>query len=272
MSGACGANVLVRDTPADVARAVAARVAAVLSVAVSARRRATVALAGGRTPEALYRLLAHTPHRERIPWERVEFFWGDERCVPPDHPDSNYGMVREALLAHVPIPDANVHRMRGECDDAVQAARDYEEVLRRACGVEVDTRPRLDLCLLGLGSDGHTASLFPGSPAIRERRRWVAAGRTGKLDAWRLTLTPAVVNHARHVLFLVTGAEKADTVRAVLEGPQDPDRLPAQIVRPAHGQLEWLLDRGAAGRLGPHLLYRQPPTLSSCVGERDKTL
>ena len=249
-----GANVSVCETPADVARAGAARVAAWLSAAVSARKRATLALAGGRTPEALYRLLAETPNRETIDWGRVEIFWGDERCVPPDHLDSNYRMVREALLARVAVPEANIHRMRGETADPGAAACEYEEVLRRACRVEADTLPRFDVCLLGLGSDGHTASLFPGSPAIRETQRWVAAARVEKLDAWRLTLTPAVLNNARHVLFLATGKDKAETLRAVLEGPVDADRLPAQTVRPARGRVEWLLDRDAAGRLASPLL------------------
>lgn len=246
MSGIRGASVIVCETPGEVARSAAVRVAAYLSAAVSARRRATVALAGGRTPEAMYRLLAEPPYRETLDWGGISFFWGDERCVPADHPDSNYRMVCEALLAHVPVPDANVHRMRGELADPVAGAREYEEVLRQAFRVEVDTLPRLDVCLLGLGSDGHTASLFPGSPSIRERQRWVMAARVEKLDVCRLTLTPVVINHARHALFLVTGAEKADTVRAVLEESQDPDRLPAQIVGPTHGRLEWLLDREAA--------------------------
>jgi len=248
-----GANVIVCETPADVARAGAARVATWLSAALSARKRATVALAGGRTPEALYRLLAETPYRETIEWGSVEIFWGDERCVPPDHPDSNYRMAHEALLARVAVPEANIHRMRGETADPGTAARAYEELLRLACRVEVDTLPRFDVCLLGLGSDGHTASLFPGLPAIRETQRWVAAARVEKLDAWRLTLTPAVLNNARNVLFLATGKEKAETLRAVLEGPMDPDRLPAQIIRPARGRVEWLLDCAAAGRLSPQM-------------------
>ena len=253
------ANVIICETPAEVARAGAARVATWLSAAVSARRRATIALAGGRTPEALYRLLAEAPCRETIEWRGVEIFWGDERCVPPDHPESNYRMVREALLARVAIPDANIHRMRGETADPGAAARAYEEVLRRACRVEADTRPRFDVCLLGLGSDGHTASLFPGLLAIRETQRWVVAARVEKLDAWRLTLTAAVLNNSRHVLFLVTGKEKAETLRAVLEGPVDADRLPAQIVRPARGRVEWLLDRDAAARLASLLLKGMRP-------------
>lgn len=247
---------IVCEAPDDVARAGAARVTTWLSVAMSARKRATLALAGGRTPEALYRLLAEPPHRENIDWGRVEIFWGDERCVPSDHPDSNYRMVREALLARIAIPDANIHRMRGEAADPAAAAREYEQVLRRACRVEADTLPRLDACLLGLGSDGHTASLFPGAAAIRETQRWVVAARIEKLGAWRLTVTPPVINNARHILFLVTGAEKAEAVRAALEGPVDPDRLPAQIVRPARGRVEWLLDRAAAGRLGPQMVRK----------------
>jgi len=257
VTGAQGSLVTVCETLAAFAETAAARFARAVAAAVTARGTARVALAGGRTPEALYRLLAEMPYREAIDWSSVSLFWGDERCVPPDHPDSNYRMVREALLSHVAIPEANIHRMRGEIGDPVAAAREYQEVLREACCVEVDTLPRLDLCLLGLGPDGHTASLFPGLPAIREKQRWVVAARVEKLDAWRLTLTPAVINNARHVLFLVTGAEKAETVRAVLEGPVDPDRLPAQIVRPVHGRLEWLLDRDAAGRLSADGLYHQ---------------
>lgn len=257
MTGTWGSLVTVCETPAAVAETAAARFARAVEGAVTARGVARVALAGGRTPEALYRLLAEMPYRDVIDWSSVSVFWGDERCVPPDHPDSNYRMVREALLAHVAIPEANIHRMRGELADPAAGAHEYEEVLREACCIEVDTLPRLDLCLLGLGPDGHTASLFPGSPAIRERQRWVMAGWVEKFGAWRLTCTPPVINNARHVLFLVTGAEKAETVRAMLEGPVDPDRLPAQIVRPAYGQLEWLLDRDAAVRLGPQTTWNR---------------
>ncbi len=249
MTGIRGRIVTVCETAAAAAEQGAARFAGAVVAAIAARGVARVALAGGRTPEASYRLLAEAPLRDGIDWGRVQVFWGDERCVPPDHPDSNYRMAREALLTRVPIPADNVHRMRGGMADAIAAAREYEGDLWRACRVDVDVLPRLDLCLLGLGADGHTASLFPGSPAIRERARWVVAGWMEKLASWRLTLTPPVINNARHVLFLVTGAEKAEAVRAVLEGPAEPDRLPAQIVRPARGSVEWLLDRDAASRL-----------------------
>jgi 6-phosphogluconolactonase len=220
----------------------ARRVAVLLASAVAARGRGRIALAGGRTPEALYRLLADPPYRDQIPWESVEVFWGDERCVPPDHAESNYRMAHEALLSRVPIPPGNVHRMAGEAGDPSAAAGDYEAVLHRACGIP----PRLDVCLLGLGPDAHTASLFPGSPALEETPRSVAAVWVETFRAWRLTLTPPVLNAARYVIFLVCGADKAEALRAVLEGPAAPERYPAQIVRPPEGRVEWLLDREAA--------------------------
>lgn len=166
-------------------------------------------------------------------------------------------IIRTAITAWPPrlcsgaclFPQPTCTAFEGELPDADAAAREYEEVLHQACPVEAGALPCLDLCLLGLRSDGHTASLFPGSPAVREQQRWVVAARVEKLGAWRLTLTPRVINNARHVLFLVTGAEKAETVRAVLEGPVDPERLPAQMVKPAVGRMEWLLDREAASRL-----------------------
>jgi 6-phosphogluconolactonase len=258
MLGTWGSAVTLCETPEVVASTAAGRFVVLARTAIATRGRVCIALAGGQTPEALYRLLAQAPCRDAIDWNRVEILWGDERCVPPDHPDSNYRMAREALLGRVPIPADNVHRMRGGMLDSIAAAREYEEVLRRVCRVHVDVLPRLDLCLLGLGPDGHTASLFPASPAVRERKRWVRAGWVEKLGSWRLTLTPPVINNARHVLFLVTGRDKAEAVRAVLQGPAEPDHLPAQIVRAARGRVEWLLDRDAAGRLSPHARYHHP--------------
>jgi 6-phosphogluconolactonase len=252
-------RVTVYETRTDVATAAAGRFTARVRTAIVRHGRARIALAGGRTPEALYRLLADAPYRAAIDWSRLEFFWGDERGVPPDHPDSNYRMVREALLTRVPIAADNIHRMRGGLLDAAVAAREYEAVLRQGCRVEVDVVPRLDLCLLGLGPDGHTASLFPASPVVRERTRWVRAAWVEKLRSWRLTLTPPLINNARHILFLVTGSDKAEAVRAVLQGPAEPNRLPAQIVRPTCGRVEWLLDRDAAGRLSPHARYYHSP-------------
>jgi len=248
-AGDSGRRIIVCENPAEVASAAAQRLVVLSREAIEERGRMRLALAGGRTPETLYRLLAESPYQEAVAWPLIEVFWGDERCVWPDHPESNYRMAREALLSKVPIPAANVHRMRGEFPDPAAAAREYEAVLRRVIETGGNGPPRFDLCLLGLGPDGHTASLFPGSGVVRETRRFTAAAWVEGLEAWRLTLTPPVLNAARHVLFLVTGADKAEAVREVLEGSEDPDRLPAQIVKPPNGKVEWLLDRAAARSL-----------------------
>jgi 6-phosphogluconolactonase len=230
------------------ARAVANRFAAIATEAVSARGRFTAALSGGKTPVALYTLLAKAPYMPHLPWARVHLFWGDERCVPPDHADSNYRMTRESLLDHVPIPPANIHRMPGEMDPAEAAAR-YEERLREFFVTHGDGFPVFDFFLLGLGEDGHTASLFPGTRSIRESARWVVGHYVDAQKGWRITLTPPVINAARMVAFIVAGAGKAAVMKEILEGPFRPDTLPAQIVRPAGGDLVWMLDREAAALL-----------------------
>jgi 6-phosphogluconolactonase len=204
----------------------------------------SVALAGGGTPHRLYELLAAPPFREQIPWERVHAFWGDERCVPPDEPGSNYHVARETLLDHVPLPPDNIHRVRGELDPE-RAARAYAGELREFFGAPW---PAFDLVLLGMGDDGHTASLFPGADALHEKT-WPVVGVSAQYQdrpARRVTLTPPAINAARQVMFLVVGASKAETLRAVLEGPFQPQVLPAQIVQPTDGHLAWLVD-GAAG-------------------------
>ena len=205
--------------------------------------RFTWALSGGSTPRGLYRLLASDPYRERLPWLGVHFFWSDERHVPPDHPESNFRMAREAMLDHVPAPPGNVHRIRAEEPDAERAALLYEEELRSFFALSPGEWPRFDLVLLGLGKDGHTASLFPGSAAVRERERLVVAPWVEALQAFRITLTPPVLSHARRALFMVSGAEKAAALRGVLEGERDPDCYPAQAVE---GNRLWLVDRAAA--------------------------
>ena len=222
----------------SLARAAAAHFVEQAGAAIAGRGRFTVALSGGATPRAMHRLLASEAFAGRVDWARVHVFWGDERCVPPHHPDSNYRMARETLLDHVPIPAANIHRMRGEIDPT-EAAAAYEVELRAVFGA--GTTPRLDLILLGMGDDGHTASLFPGAAAVREGERWVVAHYVEKLGAWRLTLTPVVINASAQVTFVVAGAEKAGVLRAVLEGPHQPDVLPAQVVRPAEGRLRWMV-------------------------------
>ena len=220
--------------------------------AVEARGRFTVALSGGSTPKRVYELLADTQagFRGRIVWEKVHFFWGDERHVTPAHPDSNYRMANEAMLSRVPIPSGNVHRIPAEDPDAAQAAQEYARVLCEFFGLVAGQLPLFDLILLGMGPDGHTASLFPGTTAVDEKIGLVVAPWVEQFKTHRITLTPPVLNNAACVIFLVTGDDKAETLRAVLCDEFHPDRLPAQLVRPTAGRLLWLVDR-AAGRLLP---------------------
>jgi 6-phosphogluconolactonase len=243
-------TVEIHASPGDLARAAAALFTERASGAVSARGRFTAALSGGRTPEAFYSLLAKAPFTTGIPWDRVHLFWGDDRCVPPEHGESKYRLARERLLDHVPIPPENVHRMRGEMDP-VEAATLYEGLLREFFGPCGEPCPAFDLVLLGLGEDGHTASLFPGSPAIRESSRRVSAQYVDAHKGWRITLTPPAINSARLAAFVVSGKGKAAAVRDVLEGPFRPETLPAQAIRPARGELRWMLDRDAARLLTP---------------------
>lgn len=221
--------------------------------AIAESGRFVVALSGGSTPEGLYRRLADEPFAASLDWARVHLCWGDERCVPPDHAASNFRMAREALLDRVPIPSANVHRIRGEEEPAVAAAT-YERELRALLGTaegppRTDPGARFDLVLLGLGENGHTASLFPRSPALRERSRWAVAVRVEAPSPWRVTLTPALIDAAAEIRFLVTGPAKAGILRRVLEGPRRPDRLPAQAIAPRTGVLRWQLDAAAASEL-----------------------
>lgn len=231
---------------ADAAEMMAAAAEELLKAAlqaVSERGRFTCALSGGSTPRGLYQRLASEPLREHMPWEEVHFFWGDERHVPPDDAESNYRMAREAMLDAVPLPPENLHRIRAEEPDAARAAVEYEAEIRSFFKIDSEGWPRFDLILLGLGKDAHTASLFPGGTAVHERERlvlapWVEAQRT-----FRITLTPPVLNHAARVLFLVSGEDKAEALRSVIEGERDVDRFPAQIVT---GNRMWMVDRAAA--------------------------
>jgi 6-phosphogluconolactonase len=234
-------------------RTAAERFVAAAARAVQDSGRFTVALSGGTTPKKLYALLATAPYAGRIDWPRVHVFWGDERCVKPDDPASNYRMTREALLDHVPLPKENVHRIRGE-DEPAKAAEAYERDLRQMFAVPSGPPParaggRFDLVLLGMGDNGHTASLFPRLTAVRENRRWVVAEYVAEVSMWRVTLTPVVINTAAEVVFLVSGAEKAAMLHQVLQGPRDPDLLPAQVVAPGQGRLTWLVDAAAAAGL-----------------------
>jgi 6-phosphogluconolactonase len=236
-------NVFVFDSPELVAEAAAERFINLAQDSITQRGRFSVALAGGNTPRRVYELLASERFKGQVEWAKVYLFFGDERCVPPDHPDSNYRMANEALITHVPIPPANVHRMAGEGEPSVSAAL-YETQMRQYFGNV--TWPSFDLVFLGLGKDGHTASLFPQTKALTEADKWVAANWVEGLGVYRLTLTVPVLNHARRIIFLVTGSDKAKTIKEVLISPRDPVRLPAQLIDPPEGTCEWLVDRDAA--------------------------
>lgn len=217
--------------------------------AVRTRGVFSVALAGGSTPKAFYGLLGSrkgASFRARLPWDTTHFFWGDERHVPPDHPDSNYRMANEAMLSRVPVPPTNVHRIQAENPDPGKAADGYAEELRQFFRLGAGQFPRFDLILLGMGPDGHSASLFPGTDVVLEQEKLVAALWVEKFRAHRITFTPPVLNNAASVIFLVSGEEKAEILRAVLHDEYQPDRLPAQVVRPTNGRLLWLVDRAAA--------------------------
>jgi len=224
----------------------------------------SVALSGGSTPRDLFTLLATQEFSSQVDWSRVHLFWGDERCVPPDHPDSNFKMANDALISRVPIPAENVHRVRAEIAPE-DAAREYEETIRafldgdergetrikqensrKSASIRV---PVFDLVLLGLGSNAHTASLFPHTPVLGETSRWVAAQYVDTLNTYRITFTPPLINAAKNILFLVAGADKANAVYAVLRGNYSPDEYPAQLIQPTQGKVTWLLDQAANEKL-----------------------
>ncbi len=237
------ADIRILNAPQELFQAAAAEFIALASTAIRDHRKFTVALSGGSTPKSLYSVLA----RSALPWDKIFFFWSDERHVPPDHPDSNYRMAKEALLSKVPVPPENIFRVRAEEKDANVVAKDYEEALKLFFRLKPGEFPRFDLILLGLGPDGHTASLFPNTAALNETKRLVVANWVEKFKANRITFTYPVLNNAACVIFLVSGADKADMVRTVLEdGRAD---LPSQRVHPVNGRLLWLLDKGAASKL-----------------------
>jgi 6-phosphogluconolactonase len=228
--------------------AAAKKVVEVVRDCRNAGRDCRVALAGGSTPRGLYRLLTADPYRTQISWDHLRLFWGDERAVAPDHQESNFRMAQEALISHVPIPSHQVFRIEGEVPAGEAAAR-YETVLREQFNLSSGEVPQFDLILLGMGPDGHTASLFPGTSAVVESKKLVSAPWVEKLQTYRVTLTPRVLNAAKHVVFLVSGRDKATALQAVLEGPADPVRYPAQIVNPPAGHVVWLVNQDAAGLL-----------------------
>lgn len=242
----------VFPSPDDLAVTAAALFSETARAAASARGEFRVCLAGGSTPKGLYRRLAGDLGRD-VPWPEVRVYFGDERCVPPDHPDSNYGMARSALLARVPVSPERIFRIPGEFGLGT-AADAYEQTLRETL---VAPNSRFDLVLLGLGTDGHTASLFPHTPALHVTDRWCAGAVAPTAPKERITLTLPILNAGRRIVFLVTGKEKADAVRAILCGPRDPNRLPAQAIRPIDSGLFWLLDESAASDLPSSLGVRR---------------
>jgi 6-phosphogluconolactonase len=253
----------VCSTPAEVAAAAAECFASAAASAAVARGVARIAISGGTTPKAMFALLADRskPYFGRVPWDKLHLFWVDERTVPPEHKDSNYGMTKAAMLDHVPLPEVQIHRIEGELEPEVAASR-YEAAIRTDFRLEGAESPTFDLILLGMGDDGHTASLFPHTEALHELGRIAVANRVEKMDTWRITLTWPVINQAREVAFLIEGAGKRDILRDVLLGDYDPETKPSQLIRPASGKLTFLLDAAAAAAL-PNPPGKQPPFTAS---------
>lgn len=246
------AEIRVFPNSAALVEAVAEDIAAGARDAIAQRGRFTIALSGGGTPIPLFDRLAAPEFRDRIAWESVYVFWGDDRAVPPDHPDSNYRLAREHLLDQVPVPAEQVFRIETEREPQ-DAAAQYDRTLHEALAGDApgEPQPRLDYLLQGMGPDGHTASLFPHTDALHmtDPDRWVVANYVPKLDTWRITLTAPAINAGRNVVFMVEGETKAQALADVLEGPYRPDDLPAQRIAPVEGRLVWMVDASAAARL-----------------------
>jgi 6-phosphogluconolactonase len=220
------------------------------TLAVSEKGSFSVALSGGSTPKALYSLLANDAAlRSQLPWDKMSLYFGDERSVGPDHADSNFRMATETMLSKVPLKPEQVFRIKGEYQETEKTAQEYEQALRASFKIAEGQFPRFDLVLLGMGTEGHTASLFPGTKALHETKRLVVRNWVGKLYTNRITLTAPAINNAARVMFMITGADKALALKGVLEGPYEPDQLPSQMIQPSSGQLLWLVDTIAGGML-----------------------
>ena len=235
-------------TPQDLFQAAAEEVIRSAEQSVAERQRFTIALSGGSTPKGLYNLIAANASAS-LPWDRMFFFFGDERHVPPDSPDSNFRMANETLFSKVPIPPANIFRVPAEDADASAVAQAYEKTVRNVFALQPREVPRFDMILLGMGPDGHTASLFPETAALQEKSRLVVANWVPKLKTYRITFTLPVINAARRVLFLVSGTDKAPALHEIMEGKEPGEKYPAKLVHPDHGELIWLVDRAAASEL-----------------------
>ena len=235
-------------TPPEVARAAAQLFTDAVLASVKARGLARVAISGGTTPRVMFALLTSNPFVSQIPWDKLYLYWVDERSVPPDHPDSNYRMTSEALLSKVPLPSNHIFRMEGELAPEVAAAR-YEATIRNSFRLEGAQTPTFDLVLLGMGDDGHTASLFPHTEGLENITDLVIANHVPQKDTWRISLTFPVINQGREVAFLIEGSAKAQVLHDVLLGPYQPETFPSQLIRPSSGQLTFLLDTAAAAKL-----------------------
>jgi len=244
------AEIRILTTPQELYAAAAELAVNAAVEAVGKQGRFTIALSGGSTPRNLLNLLA-TNARASLPWDRTFFFWGDERHVAPTDPESNYRMADEAMLSKIPVAAANVFRIPAENPDAAAAAEAYEQTLRKFFGLQPGQFPSFDLILLGMGPDGHTASLFPGTAALQEKSKLVVANWVEKLKTSRITLALPVLNAARRVAFLVSGVDKAPALKAVLESDAPGDQYPSKLVRPSNGKLIWFLDRAAASQISP---------------------
>ena len=241
-------EITICSDPIDLSCQAAKCVVDIARQAVAQQGRFTVCLSGGSTPKGTYALLASDPLRDEIPWLQTHIFWGDERCIPLDHPDNHYRMASDLMLSKVPVPPENIHRMGGDAAVPEQAANEYDALLHSFFGLKGNAVPRFNLILLGIGVDGHTASLFPATSALCETRRLVVANYVPQLSANRLTLTLPVLNNAQKVVFLVSGASKADALRSVLQRKEAQRELPAQLVRPEDGTVLWLVDETVASR------------------------
>ncbi len=252
MPGTVTVTYEVWPTAEEMALASAKKFAASVNQAAAQRGVARIAISGGSTPKATFKILADPaqPFLASVAWDKLQLYWVDERCVGPDDPESNYGVCRDLLLSKVPIPAANVFRMEGELDPQEAASR-YESVLRNNLKLEGAEVPVFDLVMLGMGPDGHTASLFPHTEALHEMGRLVVANHVLQKETWRITLTLPVIDRGREVVFEVESAEKTDILAEVLTGPSDPERLPSQLIRPVSGNLLFLLDSAAAAKLPP---------------------
>jgi 6-phosphogluconolactonase len=243
-------DVVVLPNPPAVARRAADEFLKAVNDAIAQKGSFTVALAGGSTPKALYSMLSDDPaYSSKIPWPKLHFFFGDERHAPPDSPESNFHMANETLFSKGLVKPEQITRIRGEYADAEKAALEYERALRAYFKLKDGEYPRFDLVLLGMGDEGHTLSLFPGTGALHATNRIVVRNWVGKLFTERITLTAPAANHANRIIFCVTRADKALALKAVLEGPYEPEQLPAQFIQPANGTLLWLVDQAAAAQL-----------------------